>query len=245
MKTGLAPLATVLSLGLATSASAQEKSWEYTASIYLFGAETVAGFDNGVRSGEGTLSFSDALENLDFAFMGSFAAHNGQWGGFVDFLYYDLTFNSPVAETNVSLRTKVEMQALTLAGLYRVHETATSEVDLLGGLRWFDVESSFEFSGGPGLLGPFDSAQDWVDPIVGVRANFDLADRWSATALADYGGFSSDSETWQLLFTADYALSDNWSLRGGYRHIEFDHTDDGTNLKIRQSGPVFGASYRF
>ncbi len=242
MKTGLATLLNSLALGLATSASAQDKPWEYTASIYLFGAETVAGIDDA----EATLSFSDALKNLDFAFMGTFAAHNGQWGGFVDFLYYDLTFSSetpgPVFDTASA---NVELQFLTFAGLYRVHETATSEVDLLGGLRWFDVENTIVLSGGLIPDRTLETAQDWVDPIVGVRAKFDLADRWSATALADYGGFSSDSQTWQLLFTADYALSDNWSLRGGYRHIEFDHTDDGTNLSIRQSGPVFGASYRF
>jgi hypothetical protein len=33
----------------------------------------------------------------------------------------------------------------------------------------------------------------------------------------DYGGFSSDSETWQSLITADYTLNDTWILRGGYR----------------------------
>lgn len=246
MRTSLASLATIVSIGLAAPASAQEQAWEYTATIYLFAAETVSGIDAPAGSTEVTLSFSDALKNLDLAFMGTFAAHNGRWGGFVDFMYYDLTFNStPSGPIYSSAASDLKMNAITLAALYRVHESQTVEVDALGGLRWFDVSNTIELSDGLAPDLTLDSAQDWVDPIIGVRANFEFSERWSATALADYGGFSSDSETWQVLFTADYALSDRWSLRGGYRHIEFDHTDDGVNLNIQQSGPLLGASYRF
>ena len=61
----------------------------------------------------------------------------------------------------------------------------------------------------------------------------------------DRGGFDSDSETWQFLATVNYALNENWLLRGGYRYISFENEDDGSTLNIDQSGPIIGVTYQF
>jgi len=88
--------------------------------------------------------------------------------------------------------------------------------------------------------------ENWVDPVVGVRAQFELSEKWSGTVFADYGGFRSGSETWQVLLTADYNINENWVARVGYRHIAVDHDlKNGTAFSFDQSGPMFGATYRF
>lgn len=70
-----------LSASMATAASAQQSDWSYEATIYLFMPETETSLGTPMGTLDGTLSFSDALENLDFAFMGAFSATNGRWLG--------------------------------------------------------------------------------------------------------------------------------------------------------------------
>ncbi|WP_254445896.1 hypothetical protein [Ruegeria sp. HKCCD7255] len=68
-----------LSTSVATTASAQQTDWSYEATIYLFMPETETSLSTPSGTLDGTLSFSDALENLDFAFMGAFSATSGRW----------------------------------------------------------------------------------------------------------------------------------------------------------------------
>lgn len=238
--------ACAIALLAASVGHAQTSDWEYEASIYLFMPETVTSITTPTFSAEGTLSFSDALSNLDMAFMGSFGASNGRWGVLGDFMYTDISFGNPTpggltTDLNTALTTQIFNGYLT----YRAYEAPTVQLDVAGGFRWFSTKTALTLT--PGLL-PGSSAtveESWVDPVIGARVRFDIADNWSGTAFFDYGGFSSDSETWQTLLTIDYALNDRWLLRGGYRYISVDHDINGTDFKFSQSGPIFGATYRF
>ncbi|SHK13673.1 hypothetical protein SAMN05444000_1201 [Shimia gijangensis] len=233
------------SAALAVSASsvvAQESNWNFAATMYLFMPET------NIASGgiEATLSFSDALENLDMAFMGAFEANNGRWGLLGDFMLTDLEFSNNTPGLAYSgLNTTMKTQFFNGYVLYSAYQAPTVKLDVAAGLRWFDTSSELDLVSGL-LPGRTSSANDsWVDPVVGVRAQFEISDKWSGTVFADYGGFSSDSETWQVLLTADYNISERWSLRFGYRHISVDHDIGGSAFKLDQSGPMIGATYRF
>ncbi|MCA0872520.1 porin family protein [Seohaeicola saemankumensis] len=239
--------AAFLAMTAATGVHAQNSEWTYEATIYLFMPETKTGINGPTFSAEGTLSFSDALDNLDFAFMGAFGASNGRWSLLADYLYNDLSFgNSTPGPAFSGLNTALTTQILNGYVAYRVYEDAGVEVDVAGGFRWFSTKTAMTLTPGvlPGRSSTVDSS--WVDPLIGARVRFDFAEDWSGTAFFDYGGFSSDSETWQVLFTVDYALNENWLLRGGYRYISVDHVlNNGNDFSFSQSGPVFGATYRF
>jgi hypothetical protein len=64
MKLAILPVCGLAALSLAAPAQAQD--WDFSASLYLYMAETETSIGN--RSS--TLSFSDALDNLDGSFMG-------------------------------------------------------------------------------------------------------------------------------------------------------------------------------
>lgn len=232
---------------VAGPAFAQGSGWNYAASIYLFTPETTVGTTTPRgRPVEGTLSFSDALSNLDFAFMGAFEASNGRWSFLADYMLNDLSFgNSTPGGIFSGVNTTFKTQILTGLAAYRVFETSTVQLDLAGGFRWFDTKASVTAL--PGLLPGSTTAirEDWIDPVVGARVRFDMSDRWAGTVYADYGGFSSSSETWQMLLTADYAINDSWKLRVGYRYLSIDHAVNGNDFSFKQSGPIFGATYRF
>ena len=76
MKTAIATAACVL---LATAASAQDTDWQYSLTTYLWTTKT--GVSAETPTGEtvdAELSFSDALKDLEFAFMGAFEARKGK-----------------------------------------------------------------------------------------------------------------------------------------------------------------------
>ena len=229
-------------VSLSGPSTAQAQDWSYMASVYLFAPET----KTGIGGTESTLSFKDALDNLDVSFMGAFEARNGRWGLLADYMLNDVSFGNSVSNPPVNtVNTSTKTQMFNGYALYRVYDEQAVKVDLAGGFRWFSTKTALTLT--PGLL-PGSSAtveESWVDPVIGARVRFDIADNWSGTAFFDYGGFSSDSETWQTLLTIDYALNDRWLLRGGYRYISVDHDINGTDFKFSQSGPIFGATYRF
>ena len=243
--TSFFPVLGVALLG-ASPLAAQQTDWEYAVSVYLFAPETEVGATTPLGPIEGTLSFSDALDNLDFAFMGSFEASNGLLSFGADYMLNDLSFENDTPGPAFSgLDTEFKTQILTAYAAYRVYDTPKSQVDLAVGFRWFDAESTFTLRPGIQPGGSSKIADDWVDPIIGARARFQLSDRWAGTVFADYGGFSSDSETWQVLVTADYDLNENWQLRLGYRYLSVEHEINGNDFSFDQSGPIFGATYRF
>lgn len=230
----------------ADSARAQQGDWSYQATIYLFMPETKTGLDTPAGGVEGTLSFSDALSNLDLAFMGTFSATNGRWTLLADYNYTDLSFGTDTPGPIFSgLDTSATTQFLSAYLGYRVYEDPTVQLDLAGGLRWFSTETTFTLRPGSAPGGTSSVDNSWTDAVIAARARFVLSERWTGTAFFDYGGFQSDSETWQVLLTADYALNERWLIRGGYRYISFDHVLNGNDFTFSQSGPVIGATYRF
>lgn len=143
MKNSSVSIAAVLAAWSALPAMAQQSDWAYEATIYLFAPETTAKIATPVRTIEGKLSFSDALANLDFAFMGSFGASNGRWSFLADYMYTDLSFSSPPPGP-LFTRVDTSMTTQILSGYvaYRVYDEPGAQIDLAGGFRWSDVKSS-------------------------------------------------------------------------------------------------------
>ncbi len=231
---------------LAGPVLAQSSEWEYEASIYLFMAETETAIGTPAGTVEGRLSFDDALSNLDFAFMGSFVASNGQWSLIGDYMHTDLSFSQTASgpfgsDLDSSFRTQIFSGYVG----YRLQDTTDLTMDLVGGFRWFGTDSEITATTPGGASATTVADDDWIDPVIGLRGRARLSDRWAASGFVDYGGFRSDSETWQVLVTADYAINDNWVLRGGYRYISVDHDIYDNDFSFSQSGPLIGATYRF
>ena len=63
----------------AIPAFAQDGKWTYDLSMNLWFNDTTVTTDTPRGEVEAELSFSDAIEDLDFAFMGTAEARNGPW----------------------------------------------------------------------------------------------------------------------------------------------------------------------
>lgn len=235
-----------LLVSLSAPASAQDGRWTYDVSMNLWFSATNVTADTPNGEVEAELSFSDAIQDLDFAFMGTAEARNGPWGIVSDLLYFNLTADGPTPNgllfSEVAAGTKITVLSALVA--YRVHEDANVAIDLGAGLRgfWTDIDTTFVGNGAPTEV--FGQTKNWVDPIVAARMRVAFSDQWFGTVMIDAGG-TGDTQTWQALATAGYRINENWAVQGGYRYLEAEWDTDYGQSSLEFSGPILGVTYRF
>jgi len=223
------------------------EKWEKVISLYGW----VPGLDVSIGTGFGDFESSpsggDILSNLDMVFMGTFEGHKGRWGIVKDMLYVDLSESKSTPLGVLFANGKATVKVLAASGYvtYMFHESRTASYELAAGVRYFELDTKLALSAGtlPARTNVLKS--DWFDPVIGIRGRWQIADKWSASAFADYGGFKGSSETWQVLGTFNYSINDNLEARFGYRHMDISKTVRGADVDVGLSGPIFGLTYRF
>ncbi|MCA3444591.1 MAG: outer membrane beta-barrel protein [Rhodobacter sp.] len=236
-------------IGLALSslpAVAQESNWVYDLSFNLWFSDTAVSTDTPFGQVDAELSFSDAIQDLDFAFMGTVEARNGPWSVITDLLYFNLTADAPTPAgtlfSEVSMSSKITVLSGFLA--YRVHQEPTFALDLGVGLRGFSTDLDTVLVGAHVPTASVNQTRDWIDPLVAARVRMAFSEDWFGTLLLDAGG-TGDTSTWQALATVGYRLNDNWALQGGYRYLQSEWDTDLGQSSLEFSGPILGVTYRF
>jgi opacity protein-like surface antigen len=241
--------AIVATVGLlmTSAASAEDMDWKFALTTYLWTTKTGVTAETPTgETVEAELKFSDALKDLEFAFMGSFEARKGKLSLFTDGMYFRLSpTNSTPGRLVDEVNVRTQMTIISGYAAYRVYDDPSVAVDLAGGFRWANMDTDVATRGGILPDQAFNNSDDWIDPVIGVRVTAAVSDRVSATLFTDYGGFSGDSSTWQVALSMGYALNDRWTLRGGYRYMEFDREIDGRDFSMDQSGLLLGVTYNF
>jgi opacity protein-like surface antigen len=88
--------------------------------------------------------------------------------------------------------------------------------------------------------------KDWLDPFIGVRAQWNLSDKWYLAGKSDIGGFGVGSDlTWSVQGTVGYAFTPSVSLEAGYRYLDTDYVDGKFTYDVAQSGALIGVNIRF
>lgn len=217
--------------------TAAAQDWSGQVTLYGWGAGVSGDFTP--LTGAPTLSFdkslSDVLEDLDGAFFVTGLARRGDLVLFGD-LTYSASSRSGIVPPGIPAAGEVTMKSLTLAAGKRFDAGSGTTVDVLGGLRAWDIDGSVT---SPVLS--VSPSTSFVDPIVAVRVNSPLSDRWSVLSYLDVGGFGVGSDlTWQAAVTANYRARDNMYLSFGWRHLAVDYSDGGTVFDGAMSGPLVG-----
>jgi len=240
-------------LAQAGSSESQDK-WQYTGAIYLWGAD-IGGHT--IRGSEVEVGFSDLLDNLEMAFMGAFAARKNNWSLLTDVIYLDLGVDNttelsiPIGpiQVPVTTTTNLDLQGLIvhLAGGYGLYSEGKSRLEVIGGVRYLDLDTELFLelqSLGPGQSRTIsDSLSTW-DAIVGLKGNASLGERWYMPYYVDVG--AGDSKlTWQATAGIGFRAGRVVDLALVYRHLEWDF--DSTRLidDINFSGPTLGVIFRW
>lgn len=186
-------------------------------------------------------SFSELMDSLDAA---AFVTGTARRDNVV--LQADVTHASTSDSTplpiGIAANTKVRQSSATVTAGYAWLTTERSGIDLMAGLRYWDIRAAVNV---PGVVSAR-SESSFVDPIAAVRWRQAIAQRWSTVAYVDVGGFGVGSDaTWQVLALANYQASDKIFLSMGYRYLSVDYRDRGRRLDLALSGPMLGVTYRF
>lgn len=238
------------------AAFAYSDDWQFDLTGYLFapasttGSTTVAG-----QTVPLDLNLKDALELLDFAFAGRFEAWRGNLGFIVDMNYLALEANAQPAPP-ITADVNVKQSWLGLLAAYRVASGTNAQgraysVDIQGGARYNSLKQTVAISGGPGAGTTLGGTETWWEPVIGVRALWQINDRWSGLAAADAGGFGAGGNdlAWSATLGLAYKTGENGAIKFGLRHYSIDYStvraDGPFAYKVKQTGPYIGYTYTF
>lgn len=193
------------------------------------------------------LKFSDVIKDLEGGAMAMVEYRSGRWSLIGDLMH---SYVRPSGNLPGSLIDDVELKQrqTTLQGnvLYRAYATPDMRVDVGGGLRYWHLNNQVTVTSpvAPTVTGT--QEKDWIDPVIAVRFQTRINEKWRATFFADYGGFGAGSdETWQIVGTFDYSLNEKLLLRAGYRVLSTDYRDGNFRYDVTMHGPLIGLTYRF
>ena len=260
----------VIALVWANAALAQDErpppspsDWQFEVTGYLF-ASAMEG-DTGIRNidAEVDVDFSDLVDKIELGAMAFLAGKNDTWSFLVDGAYVSIVDDSSnahaVGNTALTTNLEVELKQAWVEGFVgrRIFANPDAKrpyrVDAIAGFRYMNIQG--EISAQAALLGATLAAQrerevDWIDPLIGIRAEWQVADRFRLLGWADYGGFGVGSDsTWQIVVGGNYAVTERVSIYGLYRALAFDFEEgsgaDRIKLDLTLSGPMAGVGYRF
>ncbi|TIC83354.1 hypothetical protein [Crenobacter intestini] len=244
----------LLLAALLPAAAQAETPWEFRVTPYAW----FAGLKGDVSTIPGAprvpmeVSPSDALNSTEAAFMGLFEARRGLHGGFVDFLYVNVSADKALLGPPVNLGLDATSKSwVTSAGYsYRFYDTGQANAELLAGVRYWKVDTTLDFDGGRGVLAGrnIHHRESWLDPLLGVRgttqfgtSNFFVSGTLAAGGLAG-GGSDHFYDTSALL---GYQWNRQFSTGLGYRLFDVKYDKDGFYYDVRQQGWLLGAAFSF
>lgn len=226
-----------------------DSGWEYTIAPYGFAASmngTVGTFA-GLPSANIDQSFSDLADSLRFAGMVAGTARKGRWGLSGDLQYYNLApaFNTPGPLFDGG-KLVARQTIFSAFGDYVLAETDHSSLIAMAGARFWSVDTSLQFYGAAAPGRQIDGSDNWVDPMIGLRGQFDLNDRWYVTGWGLGGGFGVGSDSAGDVFGAvGYRFNDRTAAVLGYRWMSVDRNTDDFVYDITMDGIMAGVSFGF
>jgi opacity protein-like surface antigen len=223
------------------TASAQEyhvdednsDQWRSTLSGYLWGLsmDGTAGV-NGIEQ-DIDLSFSDLLDDLDFAMSLRFESHKGNWGYFLDGMYVRLEPETSTPAGTISQDVKSFIGEV--GGIYHINP----KVEGIYGVRYQKMDVEVDM---PGMTVGDDV--DWADIFAGLRYIPVRTDKWQLWLRGDVGAGDSDS-TWNAAIGAAYHINKRWSLGGAYRILSTDFEEDDFKWDVDYEGVAVLLGYTF
>jgi hypothetical protein len=88
--------------------------------------------------------------------------------------------------------------------------------------------------------------EEWVDPFVGFRGQWNLTEELYLAGRADIGGFGVGSElTWQASAALGWQINSSWSAEAGYRYLAPDFEDGAFTYEVASNGFFVSLGYTF
>ncbi|MCU0576024.1 MAG: hypothetical protein MUD15_04255 [Desulfobacterota bacterium] len=224
--------------------------------IWFIGIEGTANVKG--RSADVNMNFSDILSNLDMVGEINIEAGTDKYGVFVQPNYLDMsdevTSTLPISGAQVKSTITCTTTFIEFGGFSRLvdvrRETGGhNTIDLLGGLRYWDMTNEVKLSvPTAGVDRTVKADTNLLDPFVGLRMKAYIADKVPYSLRADIGGLntgSSSSFTYNLQALLGYDFTQSITMFGGYRVLYVDFGDSQAGADIKLHGPALGVNITF
>lgn len=211
-------------LGSQHTAFAQEsapKQWHYLGDLYMMFPNMKG--DIGVANlpeVEVDADEADVLGNLKFGGMFYLEATNDNWAISSDFIYMKL--NQDLANTRLIESGSVTMEELAWEVDGLKHFSPWLELGLGG--RLVSLSTGINATGTREEVHNGSASKTWYDPVVVMRTQGTIKDKWLLQFRGDVGGFGVGSDfSWQMQANAGYRFSKLFQTTIGYRYIGIDY----------------------
>jgi hypothetical protein len=198
-----------------------------------------------------------SLDDLNGAFMGHVEVGRGDVGLIFDGMLMQL---GPEGTLPGGGRLKADIGSTILEALAMKRivneetEAGHVSVDLLGGVRYYQVANNVRINPTVGPTIQADLTRHWVDLLVGARGAMTIAPGLQGFVRADFGGFgigTSSDLAWNLTAGAEYSIESHpgSSLILGYRVLDIDETQKQGAQRfvydVMLQGPFTAFAFRF
>ena len=241
-------------------ARAEIGGWSIAVTPYLWGAGINGSATLGLHQADAEKTFSEILDDLEFAGMLNLQARKGRFGAYTDVTFLGmsgmhektLADGTPVLQASSSIDSWIVDfgASWSVAQWGAGGKDTRGAVDLLVGGRYWSVDTEIKAEspvfGGERRV---EKTMSWVDPIVGARFAAALTPKLQLLGRADVGGFelgSASKLTWSASAFLGWHFTPLLSAYVGYKHLAIEREDDHANtLDLAFSGPALGLAFTF
>lgn len=219
--------------------------WTFAVTPYVWMSSMSGDVKYGSLQANFDSSFSEILDHLDFAAMGTVEARYDRFSVFSDLLYMKLSADAKVDRLGLEADFGTEILQWTPAVAYSIVKTERGNFDVMAGARIWSIETSLDVTDKqtPRALDRQHSAT-WVDAVVGVKGQYSVTDSVFLSGWAMAGGGSSDFN-WDLLGAVGYKFNDRFSMTAGYRAQGIDFEKGSFVFDQVLQGPIVGGTIKF
>jgi hypothetical protein len=148
--------------------------------------------------------------------------------------YLELSDSASYANGLFTTDTSVDGVMFGAAAQKRLYNTKMSNADVFVGMRHWSLDAEIEFDRIPTAK----RSVDFTDPIIGIKGNHTLNQKWLVSGLFEIGGFGFGSDLqWDFVARIGYRINRSTNAIFGYRHLVLDFDDDGLVLDAEMTGP--------
>ena len=221
--------------------------WEFSIAPYLYMTGLTGTVGARGRTAEVDMNFSDVIENLNLALMGTFEARKGRFVVVNDLMWIKLGEERDTpGELFSSVKIGVNLLVLDPEAGYRVYQGERGSFDVLGGVRLTSVETNINFREGALPASDVSERKTWATPVFGARGTLDLSTKFFLATKFDLGGGLGADFTGQFYGGGGYRITPRIALIGGYRYLKTDYDSDGGFLfDTEMNGIVIGGKFTF
>lgn len=228
---------------LSTQAMAETSEWQWQVTPWLWGAgmKGDVGAFRGVPAIHVDKSFNDILKETRFS---GFIEFSGQRDRFiVDTELMYIRTKETRSGNGEKLYLRTNQFIATIAPGYRIFDAPAYSLDLLAGVRYWDINNSLNLRGSK-ISGRYEEGISWCDGMAGLRGWYALTEHWSLLTKADVG-FGGSRKTWQFTGALTYQIAPDIAFSTGWKTMRVDYQRDGHTYNTTMNGPLLAVTWVF